>query len=630
MCGIVGVVGSCELSHQKYSSLLDQALEKLSHRGPDGIGKFIDKRVAFGHARLSVLDLSAAGHQPMISLCSNYVISYNGEVYNFQSLREKLEQKGSKFISRTDTEVVLEHFKNGGVSALGALNGMFAFSIYDKNAGKVFVARDRFGIKPLYYKSDQDKVVFASEIKGIDAIFGKSDLNKDALAEWSYFGTSLRDKTVHAGIKQLLPGHFLEIDVSSLKCRTVPYWRVELVSKNARKEKYELSDVVAKTRELLEQAVQKQLVADVDVGVFLSGGLDSSAITAFAAKHYDRPLKTYSVDFDFDSDASELKKAAMIAKEFRTDHFEFQVSGYDVADIVQKMVYHHDGPFSDAANIPLYLLGERVRDSTKVVLQGDGGDELFAGYRRYTTLSAYGNSLRHLMRGLSLMHRKLCKPNKQYFSRQRYLNALGANGDAEVMALLLTVEDQLRPPTRIFREELRQRLDEVDPFEAYRECDERFSNEDLVQRMLYTDTQLILPNVFLEKVDRATMATSIEVRVPFLDNDLSEFIMSLPSSFKIKRGNKKWLLKQALKGVLPQEILTAKKSGFGVPFGFWLQGPLFELFNDSITTLKSQGSEIFDWEYVDLLQREHSKGLRDNSFLLWKVLNLMLWLQHRD
>jgi len=289
------------------------------------------------------------------------------------------------------------------------------------------------------------------------------------------------------------------------------------------------------------------------------------------------------------------------------------------------MVHHHDSPFSDAANIPLFLLAQEVKDKSKVVLQGDGGDEIFGGYRRYSTLSN-----RHLWRpfikSLSKMHKALVPDSNKFYSRQRYLNALNSSDESELMALLLTVEDKAQNPLKIFSNDTQQRINQIDPFSAYRECNNRFIRQNLVQRMLLTDTQIILPNIFLEKVDRSTMAASVEVRVPFLDNSLVEFVMSLPSKVKIKNGQKKWLLKKAMSGILPESIIHAKKAGFGVPYHLWLKGPLNELFNDKVSELKINQCNLLNWKYIARIKEENDKSQRDHSFMLWKVLNLMIWL----
>jgi len=629
MCGIVGVFCKNKASVESFREDVSSSLDVIHHRGPDDKGILIHNNIILGHARLSIIDLTRDGRQPMTSSDNRYAITYNGEVYNYKDLKQEISHNDINYRSNTDTEVILEYFKLHGVAMFSKLNGMFAFSVIDKKSKKAYLVRDRFGIKPLYYYKDKNKIIFASEIKAIQAIVDSKDINEKALYEWSYYGNTLREETLYKNIKQLLPGYYLEIDTDTLEFKQEAYWQPEsLLNHHVNNSKHDSKKIIKNVRLLLEDAVCKQLVGDVPVGIFLSGGVDSSAITAFAASNYNKQINTYSVGFDFEQGVGELPKAALIAKQFNTNHHELRVTGYDLADTIEKMVYYHDSPFSDAANVPLFLLGKKVKGKTKVVLQGDGGDEIFAGYKRYQTLSTR-QFWRPFIGAINNLHRHL-PHSKKFYIRQRYLNALSSYDEAELMALLLTVEDKNNNPIHIFSQEMQDRISSVDPFKSYRECNNRFINEDMVQRMLFTDTQLILPSTFLEKVDRATMAASIEVRVPFLDNALTEYVMSLPSVLKIKHGQKKWLLKQAMRGILPDDILFSKKSGFNVPYQQWLKGPLNQLFNDKILELQNNGCTILDWKYIARLVHENKEGQRNNSFMLWKILNLMIWLSNND
>lgn len=622
MCGIVGIICKKNFSAEIYKPSLLRSLEQISYRGPDDNGIYVNQNIALGHVRLSIIDLTLNGHQPMLASDDEHVITFNGEVYNYEALKKELEPNSVNFKSKTDTEVILEYFRLNGVSAFKKFNGMFAFSVVNQKENKAFLVRDRFGIKPLYYFKSEDKIVFSSEIKAIETICGVQPVNEDILPEWSYYGTTLRASTFHKGINQILPGCYIEIDTNTLEFEEKAYWEPEnLLNKSKENNK----QVIKRVQSLLEEAVCSQLVSDVPVGVFLSGGLDSSAITAFAAKNYNKKIETFSVGFDFELGDGELPKAALVAKKFQTNHHEIRITGYDIADIVEKMVFHHDSPFSDAANIPLYLLGEKVKNNVKVVLQGDGGDEIFAGYRRYNTLSARP-LWRPFIKPISIFHERFFTRNEDFYLRQRYLNTLQNIDEAELMALMLTVEDINNNPIQIFSKDIRERICNIYPFRSYRECNKRFLGKDLVQKMLYTDTQLILPSVFLEKVDRSTMAASIEVRVPFLDNALTDYVMALPSKLKVKQGQKKWLLKQAMKGILPENIIFAKKTGFSVPYNLWLKGPLNQLFNDKILELKNNNCNMLDWKYIEKLMHENVNGIRNNGFILWKILNLMIWL----
>lgn len=625
MCGISGVYTKNNSLIDEYGTRLAQALEQISYRGPDDSGCYRADNAVLGHVRLSIIDLSDAGHQPMTDKTQDHVLVYNGEVYNYKALKSQLELTDGQLQSSSDTEVVLESFKQYGTKSFELFNGMYAFSLLDKKANKAYIVRDRLGIKPLYYYCDQDSLFFASEIKAISTMAGKEpQMNDLALSEWAYYGSAIRENTFFQGCQKLLPGHYIEIDLDSMAMKVIPYWLPENVKPLSGRVANGRADATTKIKELLETAVCRQLVGDVPVGVFLSGGIDSSAITAFASKHYSGKIKTFSVGFDFDKGVNELPKAKKVAEKFGTEHHELTVSGYDLADTLELLVEHHDSPFSDAANIPLYLLGKKVNNDIKVVLQGDGGDELFAGYKRYQTLASR-RFWRPFVAGAAAVHSML-PSSRQYYTRQRYFNALNSPDDAELMALLLTVEDKAQDPHLIFSPQIRQRLVGVDPFQSFRDCDKRFAHLDIVQKMLYTDTQIILPDIFLEKVDRSTMAASIEVRVPFLDSDLVDYALSLPSEYKIRGGVKKALLIDALEGIVPDEILHGPKTGFSVPYQNWLAGPLKALFYDKVAQLENRGCDVLDFKHIRKMMAANLSGERDHAFMLWKVLNLMIWL----
>ncbi|HEX3083076.1 MAG TPA: asparagine synthase (glutamine-hydrolyzing), partial [Pyrinomonadaceae bacterium] len=621
MCGIVGIA-----RHSGQSLVLsfedrDSALASIRHRGPDSEGQYADNRVWLGHLRLKILDLSEAGNQPMSSPDGRFVLCYNGEVYNFAELARELDLQDLR--SHSDTEVVLRAFMKKGVASIKMLNGMFAFAIYDREAKKIWLVRDRLGIKPLYYRVSPQGLFFASEIKALLALNGhESKCDLTALHEWLYYGTTLGEHTLFNGIQKLLPGHYLELDLDSLQPTIECYWSP---TEYAGCEKFNgsVDEQVKQTRDLLAQAVERQLVSDVPVGVFLSGGIDSSAITAFAARHYGSKLSTYSVGFDFDKGVNELPKAKAIAELYGTEHHELHISGFEIPDVVQKMVESHDMPFSDAANIPLYLLSSKVNDRAKVILQGDGGDEMFGGYSRYTTLSF--SKMARLLARLGGVVNRLAPRNAHYYRRQRYINALTPAEPADTMALLLTEEDGRSSPADIFTREFRSRIMTSDRFARYKECQSYFRDEDPVNQMLLVDAMIILPDIFLEKVDRSTMAASVEVRVPFLDNDLVDFCMRLSGPQKVRFGQKKWLLKKALSGVVPDSVLYGKKTGFGVPYGYWLRGALKPLFFDQFEMFEKSHPAVLDRKVIEDLYQEHESRRRDRSFLLWKILNFMIW-----
>jgi asparagine synthase (glutamine-hydrolysing) len=623
MCGIVGMVSRVAQREPEATVRCTRALASIRHRGPDARGEYQDSNVWLGHARLSIIDLSSAGNQPMHSRDGRFVIAYNGEAYNFRELAA--EHAFTELHSGSDTEVVLELFAKLGTGALARLNGMFAFCVYDRLARRIWLARDRVGIKPLYYRIDSGGLTFASEIKALLALSDEPRrCDAVALHEWLYYGNALGGRTLYCGIRQLLPGHCLELDVSSWTHDIREFWSIAAQAHSAaRSLRVARRDRIADVRQLLEQAVRRQLVSDVPVGVFLSGGVDSSAIAAFASRHYAGRLATYSVGFDFATDGGELPKAKRVAALYGTDHHEIDVRGGDVADLVEKMVHHHDLPFADAANIPLYLMAVQVRDQTKVVLQGDGGDELFGGYRRYASLRYYRllHPVARALRGLYLIAPK----SPLRYRLQRYLDAFAAEDVATTMALLLTPEDRNWTPEMVFSPATRHAMQRSDAFARYRELSAVFAGQDVCNKMSFLDMCVILPDTYLEKVDRATMAASLEVRVPFLDNDLVDYLIALPGWSKMPWGRKKWLLKSALRGIVPDEILFGPKTGFNVPFGRWLQSSLRGLFFDHLDRFARARPGVLNVERVRTLFARTRAGRQDHSPMLWKILNFVIW-----
>lgn len=626
MCGIVGKAVRCGDKGLPDAEKQKQVLDLIRHRGPDMKGHYRDANVWFGHARLSILDLTDAAAQPMATEDSRYVICFNGEIYNFLEIAKSLGL--SDLRSHSDTEVLLRAFAKIGIDSLLHLNGMFAFAVYDKKTKKVWLVRDRLGIKPLYYRLNKDGLVFASELKALIALSDEiACCNLSAIHEWVYYGFSLGEQTFYQGTKQLLPGHFLEVDLNTLDSNIGCYWSPTQYV-DCQKSVASTDEHISHTRNLLEQAVKRQLVSDVPVGIFLSGGIDSSAITAFAARHYQGKLTTYSAGFDFNEGANELPKAREIAKRYGTDHHEVFIEGGNIADIVEKMIDHHDSPFSDPANIPLFLLSSSIKNKTKVILQGDGGDEMFGGYQRYSTLSYYNTFW--LLAKIGQVANFLAPRNLQYHRRKRYIDVLKQNDLTKSMALLLTEENSDSNPTQIFASEFRKIISQNNPFARINEVQKQFRDTDIVNQMFFVDSMITLPDKFLEKVDRSTMAASVEVRVPFLDNDLVDFCMRLSGPQKVPYGRKKWLLKKALQGLVPDSVLYGKKVGLTVPLGYWLRSDLKPLFFDNLNVFQRKYPGILDKLVIESLYKEHVSGKRRRAFLLWKAMNFMIWANKRS
>ena len=615
MCGICGLVDFAGPSVEE--DVLRTMTRTLRHRGPDDQGITTSSMMGFGHTRLSIIDLTTAGRQPMWSADRQVALVYNGEVYNFSHLRDTLEREGYPFLGRSDSEVVLQAYLRWGTDAFRRFNGMFALAIWDARTDTLHLARDRFGIKPLYYHRLPKGIIFGSEIKAILAS-GRAlrRVHGAGLHEYLYYGGALGPNTLFEGIIKLMPGHFLTMNQSNFQ--STPYWRIEDVEQV----RIGADEAASAIRERLEEAVQAHLVSDVPVGVFLSGGIDSSAVTALAAKHYRSRLLTFSVGFDYDQGVNELAKARQTARLYNTDHHELHIQGRDMQSVIEQLVSCHDQPFGDAANIPLYLLCRELSGSPKVILQGDGGDEIFAGYRRYNVLSFY--SVWRSM--LPIIHRmnSFTRWHSSFYRRERFLRTMGAADHGLRMALLLTPETRA-DPLRILDISLRRHISNTDPFAEYHKWNRRLGHLDLVQRMLYTDARILLPDIFLEKVDRATMAHGIEVRTPMLDHNMVDYVLGLPANLKVRWGQKKWILRRALRGTIPDSVLDAPKIGFGVPYSYWLRKPLADYLSSILLDGAVARSRLFEPRQLQRCIMEHSSNRRDHGFLLWKALHLALW-----
>ena len=621
MCGICGIIDFTN-SGGISSDVLNAMVTTLKHRGPDYQDSWTEGPVGMAHARLSIIDLTPKGRQPMISSDGRFVIVCNDEIYNVQDIRRELGALDVKFRGHSDTEVALEALARWKEKALVRFNGIFALAIWDRAKQELILARDRYGVKPLYYARTGNGLIFGSEIKAILATQQvRPSINVQALHEFAYFGSGLGANTMFEGINKLLPGHWIKLRDNKEHEET--FWELNLEQNVSD----DLDGATDKVRFLLEQAVKRQLVSDVPIGIFLSGGIDSSCVTAFASKHYSGKIRTYSVGFDFQKGVNELPTARRVAAYYGTEHHELHISGGSLPSIIESLIHHHDEPFSDAANIPLYLLCKELGGDPSVVLQGDGGDEVFAGYRRYVLI----NQARfwELLSLFRFIFSPVIFKDQATQRLRRVLDAFATKDWGLRMALLLTQDTSHKSFVDLISTSWRQRLRENDPFTRYHDMANLFANFDGVQKMLFTDVKILLPDRYFEKVDRPTMAFGIESRVPLLDNELTDYVFGLPSSMKLRKGEKKFLMKRALRNIVPNDILNGPKNGFGVPYSSWLRGPLAAYSKEVLMHACSGPDPVLDRGKVSRCLSDHQTGgTLQNGYILWKAMNFALWQQY--
>ena len=618
MCGFTGLLGG---TASELKPLIELMTASLVHRGPDQGGTFIRDGIALGHRRLSILELSPAGAQPMSLGDHGPTIVFNGEIYNFSELRRELESLGRSFRGHSDTEVMLHAYAEWGLLGLKRFEGIFAFALWDPAHRRLVLMRDRLGVKPLFYSYSGSRLLFGSEIKALFAAGGiDTTVDEQALSEYLWYGNAYEDRTIYRSVRSLLPGYWLIVENG--QSRMEPWWQLEewlqapMFLANQ-------SDAATAVREAIDAAVKRQLVADVPVGLFLSGGIDSSAIAAAAMKVQTAPLSSFSAGFDFDRGVNELPKARRIAEYLGLDHHEIQVSGEHLDEVLIALARAHDEPFADAANIPLFLLAGQLGGEIKVVLQGDGGDEMFAGYRRYALLENAA-LWRMWPKYLTPIIRTLFGNLGERF--ERITNTAGEMDPALRMGLLLTTEVLSDPPTGLLsKDALIQLGATTDPFLAYRRCADRFRGVNPVQQMLLTDITLQLPSQFLAKVDRATMACGIEARVPLLDEKVAHLAVNLPTQWKVRGAQKKIVLRNSQRGRVPCEILDGTKTGFSVPYQYWLKNALYDFSRDAVFNNQFLLRFGFDRLKLDKAFVEHREAKRDRGFTLWKILQLALW-----
>jgi asparagine synthase (glutamine-hydrolysing) len=619
MCGIAGAVASA--SGLVTRATLERMLQAIEHRGPDGHGIHEavagdGHRVLLGHRRLAIID-PVGGHQPMVDAAAQLALTFNGEIYNFRELREQLVACGYRFTRDSDTEVLLRAYQHWGEGVVERLRGMFAFAIWDGRKQSLFLARDRFGEKPLFLLEDGDELFFASEIKALLKLpRARPDVNLSAVWDYLSYRYVPGPRTLFRGIRKLAPGTCATWQHGRFTERR--YW-VAPDREAPRHGKHPNGHAVPEFLERLDEAVKLQMVSDVPFGAFLSGGLDSSTIVALMTRHNSR-VKTFSVGFN-EAAYSELGYASVIARHFGTDHTELEVDSGDLIDHLPKLVGYRDAPVSEPSDIPIYMLAQEASKSVKMVLTGEGSDEVLGGYPKHV-YERFAPSWQ-LMPGF--VRNRLIEPLSQSlpygFRRaktaitnlnieswpERYPRWFGALNNREREELtVLRVEGSGR--------------DAGPPFDSER------GNSNL-RRILYSDQTSWLPDNLLERGDRMTMAASIESRVPFLDHELAGYVSSLPDSYRVKGMTTKWVLREAGKSLIPEQILNRPKVGFRVPVNRWFQGPMKQYLRDHLQGSGSKTRGYYDAQVLDRVLGDHIEGRHNHEKLLWALLNLEIWHQ---
>jgi asparagine synthase (glutamine-hydrolysing) len=617
MCGIAG------LFHIETAKPVDPArvramTDAQAHRGPDGSGVWTAQGVGLGHRRLSIIDLGG-GAQPMASSDGEIVVTYNGEIYNFRDVRRELEAKGAVFTTESDTEVLIHGWRAWGPELLGRLNGMFAFALYDDTRKSLMLARDRLGVKPLHYARLTDgSIAFSSELKGLLANPAvRREVNPTAIEDYFAFGYVPDDTCLVSGIEKLPAGTFLLLKRGQAIPQPVIWWDVDFSGRA----KDSVRTLEQEMQDRLRQAVKSRMVSDVPLGAFLSGGVDSSAVVAMMAEESTQPVQTCSIGFDR-ADHDETPFAQVVADKFNTDH-RIRVVASDDFGAIDTLVSAFDEPFADASALPTWRVCQLARETVTVALSGDGADEVFAGYRRYKFQAAEERvrslmpaNLRRPVFGTLARHYPKADWAPQIFRAKSTFEALSRDGDEAYACAVGVTGPEMRE--RLFSSALKRDLQGHRAEDRYIKAMRNAPARDALDRAQYADLKIWLPGDILTKVDRTSMAVSLEAREPLLDYRLVEFGARLPASMRLRRGEGKWLMKRALRGTLPDDVLYRKKMGFVSPIGSWFRGPL--LSEAQRVAARLNGTGWFAPGVLDSVVSAHQSGRSDHGRLLWQLV----------
>ena len=628
MCGIVGILNRGD-GRPPDLAVLEAMNATLVHRGPDDNGTYLSGPVALGMRRLSIIDLDS-GEQPIGNEDGSIQIVFNGEIYNYPELRERLLARGHRFRTHSDTETIVHAYEEWGYGFLDELNGMFAFALWDERRQRLLLARDRAGIKPLYYAQTRSSLVFASELKALlmhPEI--ERELDVESLGHYLSLEYVPTPRAILRGVCKLRPGHFLVVENGSVE--ETRYWDFQV----EQSESVRVSEPYQHAREfseLLQRTVAAEMVSDVPVGVLLSGGLDSSAVAAMMVRASSGPVESFTVGFEEDS-FDESSHARRVADHLGTRHHETILSPSMLLELIPKMAAHLDEPFADPSVMPTYLVSRFAREHVKVALGGDGGDEMLAGYSTlqahrvapfYNRLPAF---VRHgivepLARRLPVSHSDFSLD----FKVNRFLRGSGKDAATQHQMWLGSFYGEQK--REILAWEVRERVDAAPTSQFVRAALADCVAGDRLNRVLYQDMKLYLEGGILPKVDRAAMAVSLETRVPLLNRDITSFLAATPISLKLRGFTRKWLLREAVKGILPDDILERPKKGFGIPIARWFTAELREMAQDYFSAERLRRQGLFDPEAVGRLLRDHLDRRRNNHKMLWTLLMFQLWWEN--
>lgn len=640
MCGIVGFVTNKAFVNLKNS--FAGMVSSLSHRGPDGSGIFTDDEagLGLGHSRLAVIDLSDAGHQPMCSDDREIWITYNGEIYNYKKIREKLEKNGFRFRSLTDTEVIINAYRQWGIDCLQHFNGMFAFAIWDRSKQRLFLARDRMGIKPLYYYFKADMFLFASELKALMMFDGfKKEVDKDALPFFLHYQYIPAPSTIFKNTFKLLPGHYLLYNGETL--RNESYWELPGIDEHSRSTPIRHDKAINKLDALLTEAVSDRLVSDVPLGALLSGGIDSSLVVALMQKVNSCPTKTYSIGFK-ESGYNEAHWAKKVARYLGTEHTEFYVTPEEAMGVIPSLSGIYDEPFADSSAIPTLLVSRLARKNVTVALSGDGGDEQFCGYVRYQTTKAMAETFRRfplklrqiMAKGLerlpSSWMEKCYLPLRPHLPQHFTITNFSDKWEKLIRILHQTeIRDLYRMTISLWSEtEIKKLIGHTPKATQFENAFEETASWPILSRLMYVDQCTYLPDAMLTKVDRASMAESLEIRVPLLDHRVVRFTAKLPETLKYRNGISKYLLKSLLSRYVPREFFDRPKMGFGVPIGQWFRSELKEQLLDYLSTSRLRTEGIFNPVFIEKKIKEHLTGQANHQYRLWTLFVWEMWREN--